>query len=80
LLLYPTPDSAGTILYRYIFDPPYFDDVNVHPIGGAVHGETIQAAVLSAWECINGDYTGVHTSEFEKQLVASIRIDKGQRP
>lgn len=80
VLLYPVPRSAWEILYRYVFEPPDLDSENIYPLGGAAHGETIQAAVLSAWECINGDYAGVHSEEFMRQLTASVRVDGGQRP
>lgn len=80
VLLYPIPREAWTVLYRYVFEPEELTNVNVYPLGGMAHGETIQAAVMSAWECINGDYAGVHSEEFARQLAVSMRIDRGQRP
>lgn len=80
LLVYPTPNAAETMVYVYSCEPEPLDDDNEYPLGGVVHGETIQEAVLSAVEQLKGDYEGVHTKAFGEQLAASIRIDQGQRP
>lgn len=76
--LYPTPDADVTLAYRYRFEPGGLSATKPYPYGGEVHGETIQAAVLSALENINGDYAGVHSQEFLRQLDASVQIDGGR--
>lgn len=76
--VYPTPDAAYTLTYRYRFEPEGLNATKLYPYGGEVHGETIQAAVLCALENINGDYAGVHSQEFVRQLSASVQIDGGR--
>lgn len=79
MLVYPTPREGKTLSYWYVCEPPMIDESNQYPLGGVVHGETIQAAVLASMENIKGDYAGVHTQSFQERLAASIRIDQGQR-
>jgi hypothetical protein len=81
LQLWPVPDVAYTLSYRYDVlvnaltysaGPPVVDD---YPLGGAMHAETIMASCLAAAEQSANDEVGLYTSKFAAKLAASIRRD-----
>ena len=75
--LYPIPISSEDVTFTYSFEPPSVDSDNIHPLGGAMHAETIKEACLSsAEEIINPEAEeGVHTKKFRKLLEASMNSD-----
>ncbi len=71
----PAPDAAYSISYRYSIVPSDIDDVNIYPLGGVEHGETILQSCLAAAEMKQHDQAGPHYQRFLERLSASIRLD-----
>ena len=78
--VYPTPDSAvDTKVLRFDYQavPAVPSATGEFPLGGALHGQTIRAAVLAELEkIIDDDPQGVHEVAFQRLLQSSIRIDR----
>ena len=70
------PDQAYTVAFRYAIEPDIIGTGNTKPHGGAIHAETIRESCLSMAEEILDDEPGVHAQRFERQLMASMLIDK----
>lgn len=80
LLLYPTPDRALTLEYRYVAIPDVIDGTNLYPYGGAIHSQTILLSCLAEAERIlDDDVSGENRKSFMAQLAASIRLDRGHQ-
>jgi len=71
--LYPTPDKAYKIHYRYSAEA-------VNPssgfLGGQAHSETLMSAILAAAEEHLEESSGVHHGRFLEQLSGSIEHDR----
>lgn len=76
LALWPTPDTAYTMFYRYQINPHTLSDEVSLPIGGQVHAQTALEACLSAAEEMNGVGEGLHTRRFLDCLRASVSHDR----
>ncbi len=77
LILYPTPDDAYELFYRYKVKPGMLDSTNIYPLGGDQHGETILESCLAIAEqrlMDGGD--GIHAAAFAERLAASIAEDR----
>lgn len=79
LIVRPTPTASGTLSYQYVCEPTTISLASPYPLGGAVHGETILAAILAAAEALVNDNSHVQEERFQKALVASVRIDQGAK-
>ena len=78
LLLWPTPDKAYTLSYRYHALQSKLSASNPYPLGGEAHAETILESCLSIAEQRLEDKAGVHSQKFHERLAASISYDKQQ--
>lgn len=76
VLFHPVPDASYTLSYRYTIIPNLLDGTNTHPLGGAMHSETIVEACLAAAEKTLCDESGLHEQRFQACLAASLLIDK----
>lgn len=77
LLLYPKPNAAATLTYRYQIEPSTIDASSTYPLGGSVHAQTVLESCLAAAERILEDTNdGAHYKAFQMQLAASIELDK----
>lgn len=77
MLMYPTPDRALTLEYRYVVAPDVLTSTNKYPYGGAIHSQTILLSVLAEAERImDDDAQGENRKQFLAQLAASIRLDR----
>jgi hypothetical protein len=76
LLLFPTPNAAYTLSFRYKVLPGELSDALPYPYGGAAHSETILEACLSVAEQRMDDEAGLHTQLFAERLAASIAQDQ----
>lgn len=79
LMVFPTPDTAQTVNYRYNIQP---DDVTAalpYPLGGAQHGETFLLSCLAQCELRIKGEPGPLTEAFKQQLAASIVMDRRAR-
>lgn len=76
LYLYPIPDAAYKIYYRYHVLPPAIDGSTVkYPIGGAQHANTILESCLAFAEALVNDEVSIHRNLFQANLVSSIAFD-----
>lgn len=80
LLIWPTPDQAYSLNYRYRILPEALDSVRQYPYGGAAHAETIKAAVIAAAEEMIDDMRGIRFQSFMERLAASISQDGQTMP
>lgn len=73
LLLYPEPDAAYSITYRYTVMPNKLSAGNPYPLGGPMHGDTIMAAVLAFAAKRFNDESDM--GDFMMRLTASVSLD-----
>lgn len=77
LILYPTPDAAYSLTYRYNLIPQDLSNTGVRPAGAAVHTETIFQSCREAAERIaNQNSGGPEHVLFLKRLTASVLLDR----
>ena len=76
LMLYPTPDKAYTLSYRYHSLPGKIDSSYPYPKGGEAHAETILESCLAVAEARMDNNAGIHAAAFQNRLNASIAYDK----
>jgi len=75
LMLYPSPDKAYTLSYRYHALPNQLTAANPYPMGGAAHAETILESCLAIAESRMDNNAGIHAAAFQQRLAASIAFD-----
>jgi len=75
ILLWPTPDKAYTLSYRYHALQAKLTTSNPYPLGGEIHAETILESCLAITEQRLENNAGVHTQKFAERLAASISHD-----
>ena len=80
MTLYPTPDTAYTLSYRYVCNPLPLSEDRPYPLGGPEHSETLIAAVLAAAELEIEEGPGTQGAEFQKNLIRSIAFDRDNAP
>ena len=78
ILLWPTPDKAYTLSYRYHALQSKLTASNPYPLGGEAHAETILESCLAIAEQRMENQAGVHSQKFHERLAASISHDKQQ--
>lgn len=80
--LYPTPDAAYVLSYRYCVKPGALEETAPYTLGGEEHSRLFLAAIRAAAEMnINdGDDTGPKYRQFLTQLQISIDIDNRLMP
>ena len=76
LMLWPTPDKAYTVSYRYHALPSKLTTGNPYPLGGEAHAETILASCLAVAEARQENNAGIHAANFMQRLQASIAYDR----
>tara|TARA_R110002110_G_scaffold93689_1_gene243565 strand:- start:243 stop:605 length:363 start_codon:yes stop_codon:yes gene_type:complete len=74
-MLYPKPDKAYTLSYRYHALPNQLTAANPYPMGGAAHAETILESCLAVAESRMDNNAGIHAAAFQQRLAASIAFD-----
>lgn len=75
LLLWPTPDGAYDMLYKYSANPELLKSDQDVPLGGQSHAQTIIEACLEAADDMRG-VVGQHGTKFRERLRASISHDR----
>lgn len=74
-ILWPTPDAAYVITYRYSINPADMEDDSTLPYGGAPHAQTLIEACLAEVEMHQGK-AGLHTEQFYRLLRGSVAQDR----
>ena len=75
LILYPTPDAAYTLTYRFVEAQNVLTDTYKYPLGGQLHSETILASCLAIAELRYMDGEQVWQSKYTERLIASVNMD-----
>lgn len=75
LMLYPSPDKAYTLSYRYHALPQNLTAAKPNPLGGEAHSETILESCLAVAEARMDDNAGIHAAAYQQRLAASIAYD-----
>lgn len=75
-LLWPTPDIAVVLTFKYSLSPAKLTVLLPYPYGGIFHHETIKESCLSVAEYDEDDTPGIHTEKFQQRLAASILYDR----
>tara|TARA_R110000824_G_scaffold32222_1_gene104187 strand:+ start:8216 stop:9319 length:1104 start_codon:yes stop_codon:yes gene_type:complete len=76
ILLWPKPDKAYTLSYKYHALQAKLTAANPYPLGGQVHAETILESCLAITEQRMENQAGIHTQKFMERLAASMAHDK----
>jgi hypothetical protein len=77
-IFHPTPNDSYILTYRYNALPQALTDGAPYPLGGAMHAETILAAILSVAELDCFDEQREQTSNYRTLLEQAIQKDQGQ--
>lgn len=82
LMLYPEPDDAYNLSFRYFSIPNLMSDSLTYPPGGALHSQTLLASCLAiAASMFREEYAAERQLEFMRRLTASISLDaRSHRP
>lgn len=80
LLLFPAADQDYTLQFQYYIAPDYLSGAFPYAYGGAPHAETILESCLAIAEQRRDDATSVHTAKFKERLLASISMDRRNKP
>lgn len=75
-LIAPTPDAIYTLSYRKVVLQNKLSAVNLYPLGGMAHGETIMQSCLAIAEQRYDDNDGPQYKRFLERLAASIVHDR----
>lgn len=75
-VFHPAPDAAYAYWYSYRVTPAMLSAVNLYPLGGSDHSETILESCLAAAERAELGEAGLHAGEFERLLQVSLSTDK----
>ncbi len=80
LYIFPVPDAVYTLRMQYYFLPNYPDGTEAFAYGGAEHAETLLESCLAVAEERRDNQPGVHLQAFQRQLLASIQMDRKKKP
>ncbi len=80
LLLYPLADQDYTLGVQYYINPDFLSSPFPYAYGGSQHSETILEGCLAIAEKRLDDEATVHAAEYERCLMASIGIDRRNKP
>lgn len=78
VLLYPVPDQAYTLHYRYETNPRFLVEESEHPLGGQPHAQTTLESCLFAADQFLGNNRSLHYNEYVRCLQASVSYDRQQ--
>lgn len=79
LQVYPETDAAYTLRFPYYFLPGYPDGTEAFAYGGSEHTETILESCLAVAEERRDNAPGVHLAAFQRQLLASMQMDRKKK-
>lgn len=83
LYLFPAADQTYTLQLSYFVNPDYLSTPFPYAYGGAQHAETILEACLAVAEERQDDQaqgTGPHARAFADRLLASVSMDRRNKP
>lgn len=74
-LIWPTPDAARTLYFRYNVRQDKLDATNKYPLGGAEHAQAIKAACLAMAEAARDEERGPNWELFGLLIATSVSQD-----
>lgn len=74
--VYPLPDVAYTLRFRYNLIPEALTTANPYPYGGAMMREVFLESCLAVAEQKLNDESTIHAMEFDRRLAAAISQDR----
>jgi len=77
-IFYPTPNESYILTYCYNALPQALTDGAPYPLGGAMHAETILAAILAVAELDCFDQQGEQAANYARLLEQAIQKDQNQ--
>ncbi len=80
LLFFPLADQAYQIQVPYYVNPDIISATFPYPYGGAQHAETILESCLAIAEQRLDDQSTVHAQKYAERLMASLAIDRRNKP
>ena len=80
LYLFPLADQDYTLQAAYSINPNYLTGDAPYAYGGPQHTETILESCLAVFEERQDDSAGVHRDAFRRRLMASISMDRKNKP
>ncbi len=80
MTLTPTPDAVYLLFYTYAVMPEDLDTTDKYPLGGMMHSQTIEAAIMAEAEKLYQDNVGIYENAYQQLLAGSIALDKRQNP
>lgn len=80
LYLFPLADQDYNLQFQYYVLPDALTNAFPYTYGGAAHAETILESCLSIAEQRLDDGMTVHTQKFKERLMASISLDRRNKP
>ncbi len=78
--LWPVADQEYTLKVQYYINPNYLTGSYPYAYGGSPHAETILESCLAIAEQRLDDAMAVHTVKFKERLIASINMDRRNKP
>lgn len=78
LLLYPAPESAHELFYRYDVLPNRLTEAAPYPYGGATYAELLKLACLATAEEYADGVQGMRSQSFQRELGAAVQADLGK--
>lgn len=78
--VWPQPDDAYELSFRYQVNPAGLPNEACLPYGGQQHAQTIIEACLAAAEEMTGTINGPHAAKFMECLIASVSVDRRLAP
>jgi len=76
LLLWPSPDGAYQLTFRYNVLPDSLTSSNPYPLGGTAHAETLLQSCRAAADRMFNDTIGSEQQLFLDRLAASVSMDR----
>lgn len=80
VIFYPITDQAYTIKFQYYLQPAALSDSFPYCYGGGMHAETILESCLAIAEQRLDDAGAIHSAKFQERLMASIALDRKNKP
>ena len=78
LMLYPDPDAAYVLSYKYERYSGEISDSYPYPLGGMKFSELYLESCLSVAEQNYNDEVGIHTSSYQRLLIDAVSRDEKQ--
>lgn len=80
LFVFPQADQDYTLQGQYYINPDYLSGAFPYAYGGAPHAETLLESCLCVAEQRLDDANAVHAQKFQERLMASIAMDRRNKP